>query len=203
MRILLVDDHALFAKSLEIALEGNEKIEKISTLTDLSSVFPTIESEKPDIILLDINLSNISSVDGLELAKKILSERPQEKIVILTGYDLPVYQYEARNIGTKGFINKNTEPDKLIKILSDIIEGKTYFPSETVLLEELTESEEQILQYLCDGKKRSEIAKELYLSERTVSNHLQHIFDKLGVNSSLEAVTKGIKLGYVKPLDNK
>ncbi|AJG74773.1 Lipoprotein-releasing system ATP-binding protein LolD 1 [Bacillus cereus 95/8201] len=60
-------------------------------------------------------------------------------------------------------------------------------------------TEKQILQLLCDGYKRKEIASMLYASERTISNHIQHVFDKLNVSSSLEAVTKGIKLGYIQP----
>lgn len=203
MRILLIDDHALFAKSLEIALEGEADIEKFQSVSEISQVIPTIRKEHPDIVLLDINLSNISNEDGLDLAKDILQTEPDTNIVILTGYDLPVYRYEAQKIGAKGFINKNVDPDELLEILKNIQKGKSYFTSTIDFMEELTDSEKRILQYLCDGKKRKEIAEQLYLSERTVSNHLQHIFDKLGVSSSLEAVSKGIQLGYILPSFNR
>ncbi|MGN7763591.1 response regulator [Paenibacillus sp. 22594] len=200
MRILLIDDHALFAKSLEIALEGLPEIERFQTLSDVSEAVDRIEADIPDILLIDINLNNISSEDGLVLAKKILWRLPDAVIVILTGYDLPVYRYEARKIGAKGFINKNTEPQKLVEILLRIHGGELYFPSTASFIEELTDSEKQILQMLSTGCKRKDIADTLYISERTVSNHLQHIFDKLGVSSSLEAVTRGIQLGYIQPV---
>ncbi len=149
---------------------------------------------------MDINLKNITSEDGLELAKRLLYHHPEQKIVILSGYDLPVYRSEAQKIGAKGFINKNTEPEKLIALLSQIAQGKIIFNREILFLEELTYCEKQILQLIANGLKRKEIANTLYISERTLSNHLQHIFEKLDVSSSVEAVTKAIQLGYIPPI---
>ncbi|MCC0633587.1 response regulator transcription factor [Clostridioides sp. ZZV14-6154] len=197
MNILLIDDHVLFAKSLEIALEDYTEIEKFIYIKDISQVISIIKNEKPDIILIDINLGKIDN-DGLSLAKDIIRMIPKVNIVMLTGYDLPVYKYEAQKMGTKGFINKNIEPDKFIEILNQIQNGYNYFPDEIKYIEELTDREKLILQFLYNGVKRKDIASQLYLSERTVSNHIQNIFDKLNVSSSLEAVTKGVQLGYIK-----
>lgn len=199
INILLIDDHALFAKSLEIVLADSPEIEHFHSLQNIENVISVINEFKPTITLIDINLSNISSEDGLGLAKNILANKCSTKIVILTGYDLPVYRYEAQKIGVSGFINKNIMPDKLLQTLVEINEGTYYFPLPTDYIEELTDSEKQILQLLCDGYKRKEIASMLFASERTISNHIQHIFNKLDVSSSLEAVTKGIKLGYIQP----
>ncbi len=200
INILLVDDHALFSKSLEIALSDYSEIEAFASIGDISRLDNFIASKKPDIILMDINLKNIASEDGLELARQILSRYPEQRIVILSGYDLPVYRSEARKIGAKGFINKNIEPEKLIVILSKIMQGIFYFDREIPFLEELADSEKQILRLIADGMKRKEIADALYISERTLSNHLQHIFEKLGVSSSVEAVTKAIQMGYIPPV---
>ena len=92
------------------------------------------------------------------------------------------------------------EPEELLRILRVIQNGGSYFPQENILLEDLTESERQILKRLAAGSKRKEIAEQLFLSERTVSNHLQHIFEKLQVTSAVEAVTKAIQLGYISPI---
>ncbi|MBU5436460.1 response regulator transcription factor [Tissierella sp. MSJ-40] len=153
--------------------------------------------------MIDIDLRNISDEDGLLLTKKILTAMPETKIVILTGHDLPVYRMEAKKIGAKGFVNKNIEPSDLVSILIKINNGDIYFPYDDILLEELTDSEKKVLQKLCSGYKRKDIANMLYISERTVSNHIQCIFNKLKVNSAIEAITKGIQLGYVKPRWNK
>lgn len=200
INILLVDDHVLFSKSLEVALSDYSEIETFKSINDISLLDKFIETDAPDILLMDINLKNITSEDGLELAKQLLHRYPEQKIVILSGYDLPVYRSEAKKIGTKGFINKNTEPEKLISLLSQIAQGKIIFNHEIPFLEELTDCEKQILQLLADGLKRKEIADTLYISERTLSNHLQHIFEKLDVSSSVEAVTKAIQLGYIPPI---
>ncbi|WP_413926835.1 LuxR C-terminal-related transcriptional regulator [Clostridioides sp. ZZV15-6598] len=188
----------LFAKSLEIALEDYTEIEKFIYIKDISQVISIIKNEKPNIILIDINLGKIDN-DGLTLAKDIIKIIPKVNIVMLTGYDLPVYKYEAQKMGAKGFINKNIEPDRFIEILNQIQNGYNYFPDEIKYIEELTDREKLILQFLYNGVKRKDIASQLYLSERTVSNHIQNIFDKLNVSSSLEAVTKGVQLGYIKP----
>lgn len=200
INILLIDDHALFAKSLKIAFKDYIEIKQFSIIQDVDNVISVIESFGPDITLIDINLSNISNEDGLELARNVINSGCKTKIVMLTGYDLPVYRYEAKKIGVSGFINKNIMPDKLLEILIDINNGTFYFPQSSEYIEELTDSEKQILQLLANGHKRKDIAAIVFASERTVSNHIQHIFDKLNVSSSLEAVTKGIKLGYIPPM---
>ncbi len=200
INILLVDDHVLFSKSLEIALSDSPEIKTFKSINDISLLDKLIEEDAPDILLMDINLKNLTSGDGLELAKQILHCHPEQKIVILSGYDLPVYRNEAKKIGAKGFINKNTEPEMLIAFLSQIMQGKFIFNGSIPFLEELTDCEKQILQLIANGRKRKEIAGTLYISERTLSNHLQHIFEKLDVSSSVEAVTKAIQLGYLPPI---
>lgn len=200
INILLVDDHALFSKSLEIALSDYPEITSFKSVDDISLLDSFLETYRPDILLMDINLKNIASEDGLELTRQLLCRYPEQKIVILSGYDLPIYRREAEKIGAKGFINKNTEPEKLVSVLSQISQGVVVFNRDIPFLEELTECEKQILRLIADGMKRKEIAAALYISERTLSNHLQHIFEKLGVTSSVEAMTKAIQMGYLPPL---
>lgn len=200
MKVLLVDDHMLFAKSLEIALEGNSCIESFTSIQDTSHILEDIFRLSPDIILMDINLNQPGEEDGLSLSRRILKAFPQQKLVILSGYDLPVYRRESCKIGAKGFISKTVFPEELLNVLQIISKGNTYFPNTDSFLEELTPSEKEVLQLLAEGWKRKEIASRLFLSERTVSNHLQHVFDKLQVTSSVEAVSKGLQLGYIPPV---
>lgn len=201
MRILLVDDHALFAQSLAIVLSDFPSIEQFSNIKSVDEIDRIIEKNKPDIVLMDINLGNLSDEDGLLLTQNILQKFPNQKIVILSGYDLPVYRKEAEKLGAKGFINKDIEPKELLHILEAINNNaSTYFENNGGFIEELTETEKQVLRMLAGGIKRKEIAEQLFMSGRTVSNHLQHIFEKLGVSSAVEAVTKAIRLGYIPPL---
>lgn len=119
MKILLVDDHILFAKSLSIALCDNPEIEQFSSTKDIQDLEKQIATELPDILLIDINLGG------------------------------------------------------------------------------LTDEERKVLELVASGVRRREIAEQLFISERTVSNHLQHIFEKLQVSSTVEMITKAIKLGYI------
>lgn len=201
INILLVDDHILFAKSLLIALDEYEEIEQLYSTQDTLNLEKAIRDNSIDIVLMDINLGNLSDTDGLELASNLLKSNPAVKIIILTGYDLPVYRHEAKKIGISGFLNKNINPDDLIASLIRVYRGNTCFPSESndIIIEDLTSLEKKILLLISSGKKRKTVAAELYMSERTLSNHLQHIFDKLDVSSVVEAVTKAIQLGYVLP----
>ena len=161
-----------------------------------------IADKQIDIVLMDINLGSMSNMDGLEAASRLLIANPALKIIILTGYDLPVYRHEAKKRGFCGFLNKNIDPGELLFSLNHVFQGGACFPPEpeSLILEELTETEKKILILISSGQKRSVVAKELFMSERTLSNHLQHIFEKLNVSSAVEAVTKAIRLGYIPPL---
>lgn len=200
MKVLLIDDHTLFSKSLAIVLSDFPDIEEFSSTNDVDHIAEIVEKSQPDILLVDINLGHSVQEDGLFLTKQLLGRFPEQKIVILSGYDLPAYRREAQKIGAKGFVNKEVEPEELFQILCSIQSGMTHFLSENVMLEDLTVSEKQVLRMIAGGHRRKEIAMQLHLSERTVSNHLQHIFEKLQVASSVEAVTKAIQLGYLSPL---
>mgnify|MGYP000232138602 FL=1 len=200
MKVLLIDDHTLFSKSLAIVLSDFPDIEEFSSTNDVEHIAEIVEKSQPDILLVDINLGHSAQEDGLFLTKQLLGRFPEQKIVILSGYDLPAYRREAQKIGAKGFVNKEVEPEELFQILCSIQSGMTHFLSENVMLEDLTVSEKQVLRMIADGHRRKEVAMQLHLSERTVSNHLQHIFEKLQVASSVEAVTKAIQLGYLSPI---
>ena len=202
INILLVDDHMLFAKSLSVALAEYNEIEHFHSTQDIKDIEKIVRDKNIDIILMDINLRNLSDTDGLETASNLLKSNPALKIIILTGYDLPVYRHEARKIGVYGFLNKNISPDDLLASLIRVSHGNTCFPSESsqMPIEDLTSMERKILQLISSGKKRKCVADELYMSERTLSNHLQHIFEKLDVSSVVEAVTKAIQFGYISPI---
>ena len=202
INILLVDDHTLFAKSLSVALDEYSEIEHFYSTQDIQGIGQMVCDKNIDIILMDINLGNLSDTDGLEIASNLLKSSPMVKVIVLTGYDLPVYRHEAKKIGISGFLNKNISPDDLISSLIHVSRGNTCFPSEIneIMIEDLTSMEKKILQLISSGKKRKCVADELYMSERTLSNHVQHIFEKLDVSSVVEAVTKAIQLGYIPPI---
>ena len=120
MKVLLIDDHKLFSKSLAIVLSDFPDIEEFSSTNDVDHIAEIVEKSQPDILLVDINLGHSVQEDGLFLTKRLLGRFPEQKIVILSGYDLPAYRREAQKIGAKGFVNKEVEPEELFQILCKI-----------------------------------------------------------------------------------
>ena len=120
MKVLLIDDHTLFSKSLAIVLSDFPDIEEFSSTNDVDHIAEIVEKSQPDILLVDINLGHSVQEDGLFLTRRLLGRFPKQKIVILSGYDLPAYRREAQKIGAKGFVNKEVEPEELFQILCSI-----------------------------------------------------------------------------------
>lgn len=198
MRILLIDDHKLFALSIQMILQQYEEIDSIDILYDIKEL-EKINIQDYDIFLIDINLTNISEETGLELAEKLIKEYRDICIVILTGHIKFMYEEKANKIGAKGFIDKNIEPEELITILKYIYNGKKYFKNIKIgdyMYEKLTPSESNILELVRKGKSIDEITKIAFISKRTVFNHLSNIYSKLGVSNKQEAVYKAEQLGY-------
>lgn len=111
---------------------------------------------------------------------------------------MPVYKVKAYEKGAADFINKSIEISKLVDRLKQVTNNKVV---ETIRKElSLTNREINVLKSICTGKTKKELAKELFISERTLYNHIQNIYDKLEVSNTVEAYNKAIKLGYIEPL---
>ena len=197
MKILLIDDHKLFSQSIKLILELSEDIERVDLMDDFSSVldFPY---DDYDIILIDINLTSLYQEDGLSLAQTIIKNGCSAKIVILTGYSKKMYEYRAKIMGSWGFLDKSIAPGELLQNLIEIYQGRKIF-SDEVVVDVLTSREIEILELVRNGLSIDNICEKVYVSKRTVSNHLANIFSKLGVSSRQEAIHIAEQLGYFSP----
>ncbi|HER8860237.1 transcriptional regulatory protein degU [Streptococcus pyogenes] len=197
MKILLIDDHRLFAKSIQLLFQQYDEVDVIDTITSHFNAV-TIDLSKYDIILLDINLTNISKENGLEIAKELIQSTPHLKVVMLTGYVKSIYRERAKKVGAYGFVDKNIDPKQLISILKKVDSGKKYFEQieSQDYVESLTDQEIAILNLSKKGFSIKEIEETLQISRRTVFNHLTHIYSKLLVNNKQEAIYKAEQLGY-------
>ena len=197
MKILLIDDHKLFSQSIKLILELSEDIERVDLIDDFSSVldFPY---DDYDIILIDINLTSLYQEDGLSLAQTIIKNGCSAKIVILTGYSKKMYEYRAKIMGSWGFLDKSIAPGELLQNLIEIYQGRKIF-SDEVVVDVLTSREIEILELVRNGLSIDAICEKVYVSKRTVSNHLANIFSKLGVSSRQEAIHVAEQLGYFSP----
>lgn len=197
MKILLIDDHKLFSQSIKLILELSEDIERVDLIDDFSSVldFPY---DDYDIVLIDINLTSLYQEDGLSLAQTIIKNGSSAKIVILTGYSKKMYEYRAKIMGSWGFLDKSIAPVELLQNLIEIYQGRKIF-SDEVVVDVLTSREIEILELVRNGLSIDNICEKVYVSKRTVSNHLANIFSKLGVSSRQEAIHVAEQLGYFSP----
>ncbi|HER8834113.1 TPA: response regulator transcription factor [Streptococcus pyogenes] len=197
MKILLIDDHRLFAKSIQLLFQQYDEVDVIDTITSHFNDV-TIDLSKYDIILLDINLTNISKENGLEIAKELIQSTPHLKVVMLTGYVKSIYRERAKKVGAYGFVDKNIDPKQLISILKKVDSGKKYFEQieSQDYVESLTDQEIAILNLSKKGFSIKEIEETLQISRRTVFNHLTYIYSKLLVNNKQEAIYKAEQLGY-------
>lgn len=198
MNILLFDDHILFGESIKKLLEEDENIDNCYYVNNESGFYQILNNKKIDIILLDINLKDNSNENGIDLMKSILESDKNIKIIILSSYDLPVYKKLSYNYGASAFVNKSINFKELINTIIKVNKGNIIrrFEGEDEIL---TDREIEIIRELCSGKSRKDIADKLYISERTLYNHIQNIYEKLEVNNGIEAFDKALKLGYLEP----
>lgn len=197
MKIILLDDHKIFGQSLKILLEEEESIEICDYISDIDDFLGKIDQYDYDILLIDINLKE--EITGLDLIRNILSQNPKEKIIVLTSYDLANYKDIAFGLGVKDFINKSIERDELIRKIKNVHQGKAKESTKSIK-DPLKNRELEVLEELIKGSRKKDIAQKLYISERTLYNHIANIYDKLGAKNIVEAYNKAMELGYIDPL---
>lgn len=197
MKILLFDDHRIFGESLSKLLEDWDEISICHYVSNETEFWNILSAEEWDIVLLDVNLRDQSRGSGIDLIETIYRKQAQTKVVMLSSYDMPVYRQEALKRGAVSYINKSASADELVKKLTAISKG--YKSTDSPLLDPLTDREVEIIKAIGTGKTKNEIAKDLYISERTLYNHIQHIYEKLEAKNFIEALKKAIKMGYIEP----
>lgn len=210
MRVLIIDDHALFRVGLQGLLE-QRGIEVIDAVAEGSKGLQLIEELNPDIVLLDLRMPDMSGLEVLLQAKKMQIEIP---IVMLTTSNEEQDLVEALRNGAQGYLLKDMEPDELVSALRDIEKGKSVVahgltdvlakmvqgdPIEIEKKEtpfsELTPRELEILCLLADGQSNKVIARNLGISDGTVKLHVKAILRKLEVHSRVEAAVIAVEQG--------
>ena len=197
MKILLIEDHKMMASSLKEFLEKDDFFE-IDLLEDLKNLEDINFLSSYDILLVDINLRGFEeSLNGLDLAEKILNKDKNIKIVILSGYDLFFYGERAKSLGVYAFISKEEDMESLRNKLREVYLNDKKFFKEKEIIENLTEKEIEIVKLYCSGLKRSQVAKELFISERSLAVMLNRIYQKLYINNYQELMKKAMDLGII------
>ena len=213
MRVLIIDDHALFRVGLKGLLE-QRNIEVVGVAAGGKEGIELASELKPDIVLLDLRMPDMG---GLEVLK-VLREKVQNiPIVVLTTSDEEADLIKSLRSGAQGYLLKDMEPDELVGALRDIekgknvvaqnltdararmVQGDTTFEDDEGPFSSLTPREHEILCLLADGQSNKLIARNLGISDGTVKLHVKAILRKLGIHSRVEAAVIAVEQGLRKP----
>lgn len=219
IRLVIADDHALLRQGIRNVLELEPDLQVLGEAADGEEAIRLVQELKPDILLLDVNMPR---GNGLEVTRRLKELEEPVKIVVLTIHDDQNYVVELVKAGAAGYLLKDVEPSMLIQALKSVAEGETFiYPTlagkllgeinrqeerllETTRIyerrkeERLTYRELDVLELICQGMSNQEVAQKLFLSEKTVKNHLTNIFRKLHVSDRTQAVLYAIKNKMVK-----
>lgn len=209
MRVLLVDDHVMVRKGVLSILTAAPGIEVIGEATDGKEAVKVTLRQKPDLVLMDINMPELS---GVEATRKIKAELPDTKVVILTVSETDKDLFEAIKAGADGYLLKNLGPEELVSALEAAYAGESPIsPSMASKMlkefrqqrsgpsnegaQQLSPREIEVLQLASQGLTYKEIAAQLFVAESTVKNHMRHIMEKLHLRNRSEAVSYAIREG--------
>ena len=211
-RVLLADDHAVLREGMRNILESDKDIQVVGEASDGEEAVKLASELKPDVVLMDIVMPKLS---GIEATKQIKQENPAINVLILTAYSDIRYILGLLEAGACGYLLKSAHGDEITSAIRAVKSGESVLdPIVTKkLIERLignvkrggkSESQEvlslrevEVLKLGARGLSNSDIAGELFVTERTVKAHFTNIFNKMGVGSRTDAIVKGLKEGYI------
>lgn len=209
LRLMVVDDHALFRRGLVGLLEEMTGFQVVGQAGDGQQALPMIDQLKPDVILLDLNMP---VMDGIDTLRALRERQNPAKVMMLTISQDNSDLLDAIQAGADGYLLKNTEPEDLRRAIWRVAEGQGALSPEVTApvlraiarytadlsAPLLSDREVEVLKVMVDGLTTQQIAARLFISENTVKTHVRHIFEKLEVSNRAEAVGKAIQMGLIK-----
>ncbi|MFC0469955.1 response regulator [Halalkalibacter kiskunsagensis] len=224
IKIVIIDDHQLFREGVKRILAMEPEFEIVADGQDGSQAIELVKIYRPDVILMDINMPQMN---GVEATKELVTAFPKAKVLILSIHDDESYVTHVLKTGASGYLLKEMDASALIEAVKVVASGGAYIhpkvthnlineyrrlATEDELHEEsigfreveyrkplhiLTRRECEVLQLMTDGQSNRAIGESLFISEKTVKNHVSNILQKMSVNDRTQAVVEAIKKGYV------
>jgi two-component system, NarL family, nitrate/nitrite response regulator NarL len=207
INILIADDHQMFIDGLRSLLERNPGIRITGEATNGRQVMECIEKEKPDLVLLDINMPEMNGIDTTALIRK---KYPEIKVLILTMYKTKGFINGLTRTGAAGYILKNTGNAELMEAIRTVSSGGTFFSNEiaqtlserpsrqgTPVNTTLSKREIEIIREMSVGLTTKEIAEKLSISFHTIETHRKNINSKLGLSNAAEVIRYAIDSGLL------
>ena len=205
IEVAIVEDDDAVRESLAILIDGAPGFACISRYADCESALIGIREDPPDVVLMDIMLPGKTGIEGIQILKQ---DMPELDFIVLTIHRDKKLVFDALCAGACGYLEKDTQPGKLLEAIRETYEGGAPMSSSIARMvvssfkkslpsTPLTERESEVLQLLCQGKSYKMIAASLFISEETVHSHIKNIYRKLQVRSKSEAVAKAYQENLV------
>jgi DNA-binding NarL/FixJ family response regulator len=204
IKVLLVDDHPVVREGLRGMLSAEDDLTVVAEAGGAAEAVAAVRAHEPDVVLMDLRMPG---GDGVEATARVLAQRPQTRVVVLTTYDTDADILRAVEAGAAGYLLKDASRHDLAQAVRAAARGETVLaPSVAAKLVsrmrspvELTRREIDVLRLVARGRTNAEIGKELLISEATVKTHLLRAFGKLGVSDRTAAVTAALERGILPP----
>jgi DNA-binding NarL/FixJ family response regulator len=209
IRVVVVDDQELFRRGLIMLVAAEEDIEVVGEASDGDEAAELAASTVPDVVLMDVRMPKRS---GIEACRTIKQVAPSAKIIMLTVSDEEGDLYDAIKNGASGYLLKDASIDQVAQAIRVVADGQSLIsPSMAaklleefktissvgskpdVIMPKLTDRELEVLNLVARGLNNREIARDLYISENTVKNHVRNILEKLQLHSRMEAVMYAVR----------
>ncbi|BDH60782.1 transcriptional regulatory protein DegU [Lysinibacillus sp. PLM2] len=220
-KIIIIDDHQLFREGVKRILDFEDTFEVVAEGDDGSDILSLYRDNNPDVVLMDINMPGKNGVDA---TADLIQEYPDAKVIMLSIHDDESYVTHALKSGALGYMLKEMDADEIVEAIKVVANGGSYLHPKVTknLVAEfrrlsehdnkgnfhqteirrpfhlLTKRECEVLQLLTDGQSNRTIGETLYISEKTVKNHVSSILQKMNVNDRTQAVVTAIKNGWVE-----
>lgn len=212
VRVLLADDHRMLREGLKRTLEENGLL-VVAEADDGEEAIRLALAHDPDVIVMDVTMPNL---DGVEATRQLRAQRPDARVVMLTMHSDQDIVANAIRAGASGYLTKDCSSEELVGAVRAIAEGETVLSPGLAgaMLQEvqklgqaqqaatseplITKREEEVLQLIADGLSTQEVAERLYISLKTVKNHLASIYQKLDSRDRTQAVVRAVRMGIIR-----
>jgi two-component system, NarL family, response regulator DegU len=209
IRLMLVDDHSVLRQGMRRTFE-EEGYEVVAEANDGNEAIRLASQFTPDVIVMDVSMPGM---DGVEATRRIIAANPNQRIVMLTMHIDHAVMSDALKAGAIGYVTKDCTTDEIIDIVKQAANPETLLSpviAQSMLNEVkkldankreeeriITKREEEVLQLIADGCSTPEVAAKLYISQKTVKNHLASIYEKLNARDRTQAVLIAVRMGIV------